>query len=71
MLLLSTASTRVSINGCPGAPFAHGRGLRQGDPISPLLFVIVMNVVSAMFRCAEERKILGDLKQFGIRHRVS
>jgi mannosylglycoprotein endo-beta-mannosidase len=28
MLLLSSASTRVAINGCPGEPFAHGRGLR-------------------------------------------
>ncbi|KAM0910526.1 hypothetical protein ACQ4PT_014089 [Festuca glaucescens] len=70
-LLLSSASTRVLVNGCPGEPFAHGRGLRQGDPISPLLFIIVMNVVSAMFSASEQRGLLSDLKQFGIRHRVS
>jgi hypothetical protein len=32
---------------------------------------MVMNVVSAMFRCAEECGVLGDLKQYGIRHYVS
>jgi hypothetical protein len=35
------------------------------------LFIIVMNVVSAMFRTAERRGLLSDLAQFGIRHRVS
>jgi hypothetical protein len=36
--LLTTASTRVLLNGIAGAPIAHGRGLRQGDPLSPLSF---------------------------------
>ncbi|KAM0892566.1 hypothetical protein ACQ4PT_025668 [Festuca glaucescens] len=71
ILLLCTASTRVMVNGRPGPSFAHGRGLRQGDPISPLLFIIVMNVVSAMFRQEEERGLLGDLRHLGIMHRVS
>jgi mannosylglycoprotein endo-beta-mannosidase len=71
ILLLSTARTRVVVNGSPGEPFAHGRGLRQGDPISPLLFIIVMNVVSAMFRAAEDSGLLSNLQMFGIRHRVS
>lgn len=41
-ILLSTASTRVLLNGRPGDRITHARGLRQGDPISPMLFIIVM-----------------------------
>jgi hypothetical protein len=33
--LLSTASTRVLLNGFPGSRIANRRGLRQGDPPSP------------------------------------
>jgi hypothetical protein len=29
----------ASLNGIPIASINHGRGLRQGDPLSPLLFV--------------------------------
>ncbi|KAM0918663.1 hypothetical protein ACQ4PT_008713 [Festuca glaucescens] len=33
--VLSTASTRVLLNGTPGSRIANRRGLRQGDPLSP------------------------------------
>jgi hypothetical protein len=65
------ASTSVLINGTAGDAFRHGRGLRQGDPISPLLFVIAMEVLSALFRTAEHAGVLADLSSIGLRHRVS
>jgi len=49
-ILLSTVSTKVLVNGRPERRIAHARGLRQGDPISPMLFIIVMEVLNSLIR---------------------
>lgn len=70
-ILLSTASTRVLVNGRPGRRIAHARGLRQGDPISPMLFVIIMEVLNALIREADRCSILSPLPGNCIKHRTS
>lgn len=59
--LLSTSSTRVMLNGIPGDYIRHHRGLRQGDPLSPMLFIIVMDVLTALVTKAEELGALHPL----------
>jgi hypothetical protein len=57
-LLLSTASTRVLLNGVPGEQVDHRQGLRQGDHLSPMLFILVMDVLNRLFAKATEEGLL-------------
>jgi hypothetical protein len=52
--ILSSSSTKVMINGCPSQHICHARGLRQGDPLSPMLSLLVMEVLSALIRKADQ-----------------
>lgn len=59
--MLSTASTKVLVNGRPRDRIRHARSLRQGDPLSPLLFVIVMEVLNALITGADRRGVFSSL----------
>jgi hypothetical protein len=47
-IILSSASTRITANGVPGDHIKHMRGLRQGDPILPMLFNGGMEVLTRL-----------------------
>jgi hypothetical protein len=51
---ISTASFSVLINGSPAGFFNSSRGVRQGDPLSPFLFVIIKEAFSRMVKASVE-----------------
>jgi hypothetical protein len=56
-LLLST-STQILFNDDPGESSFHHRGLRRGDPLSPMLFILVKEALNSIVNHATKESFL-------------
>lgn len=59
--LLSTASSSVLINGETSELFTLASAVRQGDPLSPALFILAMDSLQAMMNWVTRHNLLAPL----------
>lgn len=60
MALVTSSSFSILVNGSPSKIFIPSRGLRQGDPLSPFLFILMMEGLGRLIKQAKaEGKIKG------------
>lgn len=58
----NTVSYRIKVNGAPSENFSPKRGLRQGDPLSPYLFLICAEGFSILLNHVKEEGCIADVK---------
>lgn len=69
--LLATSSTKIAVNGIPGETIYNCQGLRQGSPLSPMIFILCMEPLHRLFEYATAAGLLTPLARTGLRQRVS
>jgi hypothetical protein len=57
-LILGSSTSQVLLNGVPGKRFHCRRGVLQGDPLSPLLFVLASDLLQSIINKAKDCGIL-------------
>jgi hypothetical protein len=56
--ILSSDTSSILLNGVPGKVFHCRRGVRQGDPLSPLLFVLAADLLQSIVNKAKDIGLL-------------
>jgi hypothetical protein len=61
-ICITSPSFSILINGSPFGHFSPERGLRQGDPLSPFLFILGTEVISRLLLRQESHDLLQGIK---------
>jgi hypothetical protein len=65
VVLFQDALVCVKINGAHTKAFSIGRGVRQGCPLGPYLFLIVAEVMNAMIKTKVAARVIKGIKLHG------
>lgn len=69
--LLASANSSIILNGTRGKSFRHRRGLRQGDPLSPMLFIITFDPLQKLLQLATQEGVLQPIQNETAKLRIS
>jgi hypothetical protein len=61
MNLISSIFFSIPVNGVPSQPFSPSRGIRKGDPLSPFLFVIIVEGLGCYIKASIQNGSLQGL----------
>lgn len=67
-LCISTGRFFILINGSPAGFLSSKRGLRQGDPLSPYLFLLIMKILSSMIKNSTRKGWIRGFKVKDAKH---
>ena len=59
---LESSSISILVNGSPTEQFQPAKGLRQGDPLAPSLFLIVAEGLARVMRVAQQKGLYDGIK---------
>jgi hypothetical protein len=68
MQLVLVGQTGINVNGEIGPYFHNVRGVRQGDPLSPILFYFMVDSLAAMISHANVKGVVSHLIPGGVTH---
>jgi hypothetical protein len=71
MSLISSSFFSILVNGVPSQPFSPSRGIRQGDPLSPFLFVIMVEGLGCYIKASIQNGSLQGLHLHGLQPTTS
>jgi hypothetical protein len=69
--LWCTTSSCYLLNGQPGKRILYCTGVRQGDPLSPMLFLLAMEPLHRLFKKAQKTNLLDKVRKGCHEFRIS